>query len=386
MKKIFTLCFLIGLAKILFAQTDTSCALRITLLTCSPGEELYTSWGHSALRVENRSNHSDLIYNYGTFDFDDPSFYSKFIQGKLLYFVSVDSFENFVYEYRYYQRGITEQVLNLSCEEKQRLSAALQVNAMEANKYYKYDFLSDNCTTRLRDMVFKNLNGAITTGNILPHLNITFRNLIHQYLDSGSEYWSKLGIDILLGEPLDKEITNNEAMFLPDYLMMGFDSTSISEKRLVAQKTNVLTPTLAKSERPFLRPFSVFLILFLAIAALSISGRAGQFLSIFDIGLFLITGLLGIFLVFMWFGTDHPECRNNFNIAWAFPLNSIAAFFIYRKQSGWQYYFLSLSFLLIAVLIGWKWLPQEMDNALIPVVGLLIFRSFTRYKIARYGS
>ena len=198
MKKIVTVCFLLGLAKIFFAQTDTSCSLRITLLTCSPGEELYTSWGHSALRVENRSNHSDLIYNYGTFDFDDPSFYSKFIQGKLLYFVSVDSFENFVYEYRYYQRGITEQILNLSCEEKQRLSAALQENAKEENKYYQYDFLSDNCTTRLRDMVFRNLAGTITTRNILPQPNITFRKLIHQYLDSGREYWSQLGIDILL--------------------------------------------------------------------------------------------------------------------------------------------------------------------------------------------
>src|SRR5678815_12567 len=144
------------------AQPDSACGLRISLLTCTPGQELYSTFGHSALRLTDSLTGEDIIYNYGTFDFDDPGFYSKFTRGKLLYFVSVDKFQNFLEEYEYYQRGITEQVLNLSCTERGKLFSALQENAKDANKYYKYDFMVDNCTTRLRDIVFKNANEQIS--------------------------------------------------------------------------------------------------------------------------------------------------------------------------------------------------------------------------------
>src|SRR6185369_13807343 len=209
------------------AQQDSSCKIHVSLLTCSPGLDLYSSWGHSALRVVDSLANIDIIYNYGTFDFDDPGFYSKFTRGKLLYFVSVQKFEGFLEEYQYYQRGITEQVLDLSCSEKIKLDLALQENAKEENKYYKYDFTVDNCTTRLRDIVFKNAGSTIITKDIRPSQKITFRKLINKYLDSSYQYWSKFGIDILLGTPLDKKLTNDEAMFLPDYLLKGFDSTSL---------------------------------------------------------------------------------------------------------------------------------------------------------------
>src|SRR4051794_26759093 len=106
-----------------FAQSDSGshCNRRISLLTCTPGSELYSTFGHSAFRIVDSLAGTDIIYNYGTFDFDDPHFYSKFVRGKLLYFVSVDEFQNFLAEYQYEKRGITEQSLNLSCEEKQKL-------------------------------------------------------------------------------------------------------------------------------------------------------------------------------------------------------------------------------------------------------------------------
>ena len=134
---------------------DDSCTLRISLLTCTPGEELYSTFGHSAIRVVDLRNNTDLIFNYGTFDFNDPDFYKKFVQGKLLYFVSVDSIQNFLWEYEYFKRGVMEQVLNLTCAEKQNMIAALFENAKEENKYYRYDFNYDNCTTRLRDILEK---------------------------------------------------------------------------------------------------------------------------------------------------------------------------------------------------------------------------------------
>jgi hypothetical protein len=118
------------------AQTDSSslpCGIQISLLTCTPGEELYSTFGHSAFRIVDSSANTDIVFNYGTFDFYDPDFYEKFIKGKLLYFVAIDPLPSFLQEYEYYKRGVTEQVLNLSCGEKQNMLAALYENAKEEN-------------------------------------------------------------------------------------------------------------------------------------------------------------------------------------------------------------------------------------------------------------
>jgi hypothetical protein len=382
-KKIFSL--IIGCFLVHFVFAQDSCRFQISLLTCTPGEELYSTFGHSALRVTDRSSRADIIYNYGTFDFDDPNFYSKFTRGKLLYFVSIDGFENFMKAYEFEQRGITEQVLNLSCEDKQKLLNALQENAKEENKYYKYDFVIDNCTTRLRDIVFKNSGVPIVTKNIRPDNDITFRKLIHEYLNKSYQYWSELGIDILLGNPIDKKITNNEAMFLPDYLLKAFDSTTTNGKPLVLAKNEILKATMTTNKAPLLSPFAIFTILFLIIAALTFLRNSNPFFSVFDFILFFLAGIIGTLILFMWFGTDHPECKNDFNITWAFPLHLVIVFFIFQKRSpivtGWlRYYFLANSILLLTLLICWKWLPQEMNNALIPVVALLLLRSAARYK------
>jgi hypothetical protein len=175
-------------------------------------------------------------------------------------------------------------------------------------------------------------------------------------------------------------------MFLPDYLLKGFDSTTIEEKSLVSGKNEILRPALPENKKPFLSPFVAFAILFLLVAVLSFIKNTYRFLSIFDFALFFLSGSLGVFLLFMWFGTDHPECKNNFNLAWAFPLHFIIVFFLYKKAKWVQRYFLFNSILLLVLLIFWKWLPQEMNNALLPLVCLLLLRSFIRYKHAGYSN
>jgi hypothetical protein len=378
---LFLACFFNGLK----AQQNSSCNIQISLLTCSPGEELYSTFGHSALRVIDSSTNTDIIYNYGTFDFDDPAFYSKFTRGKLMYFVSVQKFESFFEEYQDYQRGITEQILDLSCPEKEKLVSALRENAKEENKYYKYDFIVDNCTTRLRDIVFKNADVPVITKDIRPGQKITFRKLIHKYLDSSYQDWSKLGIDILLGKSLDKEPTNNETMFLPDYLLKGFDSSTMDKKKLVSQKHEILKPALPERKKSLFTPLIFFIVLFFVIFVPSLLKNTGKFLSVFDFILFFLSGVLGVFILFMWFGTDHPECKNNFNLAWAMPFHFIVIFFLFRKSNPiivrWlRYYFFINSILLLFLLILWQWLPQEMNNALVPVVGLLLVRGYGQYK------
>lgn len=365
------------------AQTDSlngpGCGIRISLLTCTPGKELYSSFGHSALRVTDSINNRDLVFNYGTFDFYDPKFYNKFVKGKLLYFVSIDSLTGFLEEYDYYKRGITEQAFNISCEEKQKLVAALFENAKEENKYYKYDFNYDNCTTRLRDMLEKAAGKQLETKNIVPNPgSTTFRHLIHSYLDNGGQQWSKFGIDILLGSPIDKKITNREAMFLPDYLLMAFDSSALHGQPVVYEKKILLNYFDAYKTKSGITPFVVFGVLFLVIAVLSFLTRRSWslFLKIFDFFFFFTVGTIGILILFMWFGTDHAMCRNNFNLLWALPTHLPVAFMLFNKKNWINTYFRFIFFYTIALLLAWSFLPQQFNTTLLFVVGIILIRSF----------
>ena len=359
------------------AQTD-SCGMRISLLTCTPGTELYSTFGHSALRVVDSMNNTDLVFNYGTFDFYDPGFTMKFVKGKLLYFVDTSSLRSFMVEYEEYKRGVTEQAIHLSCEEKKGMVAALYENIKEENKFYLYDFNYDNCTTRLRDILESATGKQLATKNILPKPGTTFRHLIHIYLDRGGQQWSKLGIDMLLGHPMDKKVTKREAMFLPDYLLMAFDSSQLNGQPVVNEKKILLNYFESYKTRSGITPFIVFGVLFLVIAVLSFFTRntGNTFLKVFDFLLFTFLGLIGFLILFMWFGTDHAMCKNNFNLLWALPTHLPVAFMLFSKKQWVNSYFRFVFFYTIALLLAWFFLPQQFNTALLPVVGIVLIRSF----------
>src|SRR5687767_8688480 len=252
------------------AQTDSS-HLRISLLTCTPGEDLYSTFGHSALRVTDSVNNFDIVYNYGTFDFSEPGFYIKFIRGKLMYYLSTEDFDSFRDFYRSENRGITEQVLHLTSSEKNKIKYFLQQNLAAENRFYKYDFLFDNCTTRLRDLVEKNADTTVFFGDVLAR-KTGFRELIYEYLNYNDKQWSKLGIDLFLGSKTDAIMTTRQVMFLPDYLMKTFDNTRIGNKPLVAFSKNLYPISLqSKPANVVTHPAFIFSILFLLIAVLSFS-------------------------------------------------------------------------------------------------------------------
>jgi len=359
-----------------FAQSD-SCHLRISILTATPGEELYSTFGHSALRVTDSTNNSDIVYNYGTFNFDEPNFYIKFVRGKLPFYLSTDYFDNFIVEYQQENRGITEQVLNLTCSEKYRINELLQENMLGPNRVYKYDFTFDNCTTRLRDLIEKTTDSTVHFGEALK-MKETFRDLIYEYLNYGDKQWSKLGIDILLGSKTDAIMKPREVMFLPDYLMKTFDSSTIEARPLVAEKHSLFKINYSPIEKDNLtHPLFIFTCLFVLVALLSYSKNLfiQKFISAFDGFLFFIIGLLGILLVFMWFGTDHIMCRNNYNLLWAWPTNIVAAFYIHSKKSWAKKYFILYAVFNLILLGFWFFLPQHMNPALIPIILILILRS-----------
>ena len=377
------------LQKILFAfflllasQQQTvaqdSSRIRVSLLTCTPGEELYSIFGHSAIRIIDSNNVTDYVYNYGTFNFDDEGFYLKFVRGKLLYYVSLERADDFIYNYMASGRGITEQLLNLSAEEKITVQKALNENLKEENKYYKYDFFLDNCTTRLRDIITNNKNPKPVLPAVMP-VNTRFRQAIHAYLDKGGQYWSKLGIDILLGAPTDKIMTAAEQEFLPDNLMSALDSSK--NVKIIASKTNLYEIGGQKNEDNLFTPMLCFSLLFLMIFLISLS--KSKFSTIFLIGFdhvfFFIIGLLGILLILMWVATDHTMTKNNFNLIWALPTHTLASFFITSNKNYAKRYFLFTMILMIALLISWLLLPQEMNNSLLPIVLLIFYRSYARH-------
>jgi hypothetical protein len=384
LKKTLLFFFTFLLSGAAFSQND-SCQLRISLLTCSPGQELYSTFGHTALRVVDATSGTDLVYNYGTFEFG-PDFYMKFIRGKLLYFLSLEEFQDFVSVYQYESRSIQEQVLQLTCSEKIKLFKALQANAKEENRYYKYDFLFDNCTTRAGDIVAAQTDSPVVFHNILPPVTPSFRDLIHSYLNAAHQDWSKLGIDILLGARLDRKVSNRQAMFLPDYLLKGFDSASLRQHPLVSHPQTILNMPARTDNHSMFTPFLVFTILLILILLVyySKTGWSVSFITVFDFIFFFILGLAGILLLFMWFGTDHRVCRDNFNLFWAIPTHTIAAFFVQSRRTWVNKYFSIITWITIALLAAWFFLPQQMNHALIPLVLLILFRSWDLSKKSRY--
>ena len=353
-----------------FAQDSSH--LRISLLTCTPGDELYSIFGHSAYRVIDSSSVTDIVYNYGTFDFNDEGFYIKFARGKLMYYVSAVRFNDFVYDYQSSNRGITEQVLNITAAEKTIIQRFLNNNLKEENKYYKYDFFFDNCTTRLRDILKKNHDSYFTINPVMP-AGTTFRQAIYQYLDKGQQPWSKLGIDLLLGKPCDAMMTAEQMQFLPDNLMKSLDSANhlmvLSHQNLYPTNNNV-------NKKRLFTPFVVFSLLLIIIVLISLlkNKTARTFLKLFDWLLFFATGILGIILVFMTTATDHSMTKNNFNLLWAWPTHFVMAFFLANKNKWIKKYFGFTAMALAIVLLAWFFLPQHLNPSLIPFVLLLIYR------------
>lgn len=358
------------------AGAQDSSHLRISLLTCTPGDELYSIFGHSAIRITDSIRGSDIVYNYGTFDFDDPHFYTKFARGKLLYFVSREDFEYFRDNYKKTNRGMTDQLLNLNSEEKIQFQLALNENLKEDNKFYAYDFFFDNCTTRLRDFILKYKHPAPVLPAVLP-VTKTFRNAIHQYLDKGQQYWSKLAIDLLLGARTDRIMTPAEQEFLPDNLMRALDN---ADPRVVEVTKELYTFKPVKVTDPVFTPLVIFLFTLLVYMALQFSynKKMIEFLVRLDGLLFFTVGLLGFILLFMWFGTIHIMTKNNYNLLWALPTHAFIAFFVRSNKKWVRNYFLYTGVLMVLILACWFFLPQQMNLALLPVVVLLMSRSFFR--------
>jgi hypothetical protein len=307
---------------------------QISVLTCGSGSDLYTTFGHSAFRVQDPSQGLDVVYNYGTFNFDPPVFYVEFAMGKLNYSLSKQSMPNFLYAYEMENRWVKEQLLQLNPTERNDLFLFLEKNYLPENRDYKYDFFFNNCATKIGDVLQEALGKNLHFNEGHLEKNYTFRQLIHQNLFTNS--WSSFGIDLALGAIIDKTATLKEHMFLPLYVSEQLNNTTLSENDLVVRERSVLT-TVKREEKGYFLASPLFWILAMVLFVLTITYidyKNHVRSRLMDSILFFVTGLAGVVLIFLWFFTDHTATANNFNILWVFPLNLIIGFFIVKKNNA----------------------------------------------------
>jgi Domain of unknown function (DUF4105) len=354
---------------------------QVSLLTCGAGEEMYSAYGHSAIRIVDKQDGNDIIYNYGVFDFNTPNFYLKFAQGKLLYYLAIEDTESFFDAYKNEGRSIFEQVLDLDSAQIINLVQLLGENYKPENRAYLYDFFYDNCSTRIRDIIEKALGNNFKWDIREGEKKYTFRNCIKTFHKGHS--WGDFGIDLCLGLPCDKVATKYYQMFLPNVLSENFQNASIkvsdnSKKSLVRVAQWVNPPQqLFNMEHWFTPIILTSLIAFIFIGIIFIKSKSINITA--DIILFGVTGLLGLLFLLLWFATDHKATVWNFNLLWALP-NNLAALFYLKNTAKGKVYFLFVSFLnTILLFLGWL-LPQDLNIAVYPIILVLAIRSFMVYK------
>ena len=338
----------------IYAQADSSAnptksRLRISLLTCGVGEEAWETFGHTGVRVidsSKRGPERDVVFNYGMFNGFDKDFEIKFMRGKLLYYVNTQTFQEFMEEYVEFKRSVFEQEIIMDEPGKEQLRQALETNILPENRFYKYDFFFDNCATRIRDIIPKTIQKGFVYGTALPQgAKLSFRDIINQYFYR--KHWTRFGVNILLGSKIDRLMTNDEIMFLPDYLSKGLQGATVNGQKISTDPVMILdgSPVLpAGTDQPLV---ATIIICLLTIAGITINklrllGRVMSFLLLF------VTGLLGFLVLVMWFGTNHQTCADNFNLLWLLPTNLILAF---ARPKGRGRYALVAMVLIFATLL-----------------------------------
>lgn len=353
---------------------------EISILTVGPGENLYDKFGHSAFRVTDAENNRDWAFNYGTYDFDTPNFYTKFAQGKLLYALSVEAYENFKNRYIREDRWIQEQVLNLSYSEKRALFDYLITNAQPENSKYKYDFFYDNCATKIRDVLVKALEGKVRYTDTFVDESYTFRQLIQKNVHWNS--WGSLGMDVAIGAVTDKNASAWEYQFLPDYIFKAATTATIARngttKPLVKETNTIFSaPEDINPPTVITSPMFVFSVFAVLILAITYNDKRKQQRSRFlDATIFAVTGIIGILLCLLWFATDHSSTANNYNLLWAFPFSLPIAVAIGKKQPKiWvRRYCIFLVLLMVLLTMHWGTGVQEFAVGFIPLYIALLVR------------
>ena len=356
-------------------EDDIYSNLEVSLLTCSPGDELYSAFGHTAIRV------NDMVFNYGMFNFNTEGFYIKFVSGETDYELGVEIMQGFERQYERRNRSVIEQKLNLTNEEKAALFNALIDNTRPENKTYRYNFVFDNCATRPRVKIEECLKGTIKYD--VKEENESYRKLIEKYV--GEDSWIKFGIDILIGAEADKTASFFDRLFLPDELMNAFATARRDNgERLVSETKEIVSQDKDENDEDNgVTPLAVAVI---AMTIISIASLLfPRKLKALDFILFLATGLLGVVITYLCFFSLHPLVGENYNLLWLNPLHLIIPLTIFIKKARKILMCVYLLTALAAVIAisGYIYLPQEFNIAFLPFMAIIVVRALSAIKTLR---
>jgi hypothetical protein len=362
----------------LIAQTSNDTVAY--LITCGPGTETYSIYGHSALRIIIPEKKADTIYNWGVFDFDTPNFVWKFAKGRLDYMISAESARSFLSVYVYEQRYVYSQRINIDSKETRKLLELINENIKPENRKYRYDFFYDDCSTRIRDLLEKSIGDLLVypppERNNIP----TFRDMVAKYQNPYP--WLRFGVDLIMGSTSDKKAGFRERMFLPIEMKDGLSQTLIqrSGKRIpLLQNPEVLvdfgTPVVKQnllSSPPFI--FTLVIIIILIIAALT---KSRKIIRIIDIIIYSVFSVLSVLMIFFNFFTDHVQMRWNLNIIWLNPFILICLTMLILNKTATIWFrivfLFSAGFLILQFI-----LPQDFNFSFSLLTIILLIRSSVR--------
>lgn len=330
-------------------------SVDISLLTCGPGKEVWSYYGHSALRIEDKAHNTDVAVNWGMFSFRQDYFVLRFVFGLTDYQIGIYPMSDFLAEYSAEGRWVRQQRIRLSREEKLQILKAIEENAKPENRTYRYNFFYDNCTTRARDMILSHL-GKNATNFKNGDSNSTYRKEIHRWNEN--HRWARFGNDLLLGYPADQAIDKKEWEFLPENLMKDFDSETRKDgKKLVDSSSYLIEPQAEVAEAEPIVPKAVFWGILVVVLGLTIAEGVGKknFWWL-DTILMTATGLPGLILLAMVF-SQHPTVQVNFQLLILNPLNLLFVWQVTKKaRKGEEHWYFKAWWLLagLAIVLHFK--------------------------------
>lgn len=336
-------------------------SVDISLLTCSPGTKVWSLYGHTAIRVEDPSTGSDMVVNYGMFDFQQKNFILRFVFGLTDYQMGIVSYPEFMVEYAAQGRSVVQQKLNLTAEEKAAILQALSENYQPQNRVYRYNFFYDNCTTRARDILVSHLGGKVEY-EVDPNETPSYREMTHQW--NADHRWARFGNDLLLGLGADNPTDYEQQQFLPDTLRRDFAGATIvgtdgSRRPLVAETTEILkinpdnvhtTHSMWDSIPPRML-FAVVLALMLVVTGYELKRKKTFWLV--DVTWLTLDGLAGLVLLAMVF-SKHPTVNLNLQILLLNPLSILVVYGVVKQELSQRchWYWKVLTACLALFLIG----------------------------------
>lgn len=385
------LVFLLNTFSYLSAQIVKGENLEIAIMTLGPYQgELYSAFGHSAIRVIDTARNIDYVFNYGVFNFNQENFYWNFGRGIMRYQLGLSKYERFKNHYISQNRYVIEQYLNLTPDEKLQFYNYLFENYKPENREYYYNYVYNNCSSKIRDLLRDAIDADIEFNYDYVEDDLTIRDLMDRYLEY--QPWGDWIIDIGLGSRIDEIPKPDEYMFLPDYVKLSLDDAKIIRRSapasLISKTVDVYKSVPEEHAKSTWTPFNTFVVLFFVVGFFTNRDfKRGKRTHWVDVVLFTFVGILGWWCFFLWTGTAHIS-KQNMNLFWAIPLHIPLIYLINIKkiQKILSKYFLIVSIWYVLLVVMWGALSQPLHDAMIPLVLTMVLRGFfINYDINKVG-